>query len=35
MSSDRFAFSNSCREYWRYEIGREGALKIKRPRQFV
>jgi bifunctional non-homologous end joining protein LigD len=23
------------REYWRYEIEREGALKINRPRQFV
>jgi ATP-dependent DNA ligase len=23
------------RSYWRYEIEREGALKVRRPRQFV
>jgi ATP-dependent DNA ligase len=23
------------REYWRYEMEREGALKVKRERQFV
>jgi len=23
------------REYWLYEMEREGALRVKRPRQFV
>ena len=35
VSGERGWVKTKNREYWRYEMEREGAFKSKRPRQFV
>jgi hypothetical protein len=35
VSGERGWVKVKNREYWRYEMEREGAMKTRRPRQFV